>query len=49
MPKEDILAKQEILKQDYEYLLNREKKITSEKKYLLNKLIELKKVLSKVS
>lgn len=49
MPKEDILAKQEILKQDYEYLLNREKKITSEKEYLLDKLIELKKVLSKVS
>ena len=41
----DIKATESILKADYEYVLNREKRITKEKEVLLNKLIKLKAIL----
>jgi hypothetical protein len=44
--KKELQAEQNILKADYEYLLNREKKLVSEKQILLDKLLKLKAVLS---
>ena len=44
--KKELQAEQNILKADYEYLLNREKKLVSEKQLLLDKLLKLKAVLS---
>lgn len=44
--KKELQAEQNILKADYEYILNREKKLVNEKEVLLNKLIKLKQVLS---
>tara|TARA_A200000159_G_scaffold160012_1_gene179481 strand:+ start:155 stop:328 length:174 start_codon:yes stop_codon:yes gene_type:complete len=44
----DIKAKESMLKADYEYVLNREKRITKEKEVLLNKLIKLKAILEEV-
>ena len=38
---------QNILKQEYAYLINRERKIAREKKDLLNKLNKLQKILAK--
>jgi hypothetical protein len=43
----DIKAQESILKADYEYVLNREKRITKEKEDLLEKLIKLKAILDK--
>lgn len=40
---------QNVLKQEYAYLINRERKIAREKKELLNKLHKLQKILEKSS
>ena len=46
--KEDAKGKQNLLKTEYEYLLNREQKIVREKEVLLAKLLKLKAILAKV-
>lgn len=47
--KDEVLAEENLLKQDYEYLLNRERKVFREKEELLERLIKLKTLLKKVS
>jgi len=42
----DAVATQNILKAEYEYLLNREKKLIHEKELILTKLLKLKAVLA---
>jgi len=46
--KEDLKAEQNVLKTEYEYLMNREKRVVRQKEVLLDKLLKLKAVLSEV-
>jgi hypothetical protein len=44
----DIKAEENILKADYEYILNRERKLAKKKEVLLDKLLKLKAILEEV-
>ena len=44
----EVKAEQNMLKTEYEYLLNRERKISLKKELLLVKLLHLKRVLKQV-
>lgn len=44
----DAEGEKNLLKAEYEYLLNREQKIVREKEVLLEKLLKLKAILTKV-
>lgn len=46
--KEELKAEQNVLKTEYEYLMNREKRVVRQKEVLLDKLLKLKAVLSEV-
>lgn len=45
----DAQGEENLLKAEYEYLLNREQKIVREKEVLLEKLLKLKAILAEVN